>query len=98
MFEEENEEKYIHTEEEGERTEVEKWDKKEEKERNIANERERKIELERERNTEEEEDKETGSMDSMNKIFSLLQGFASQHHSISNEKSKLFPIILKAEY
>ena len=32
MFEEENEEKDIHTEEGGERTEVDKWDTKEEKE------------------------------------------------------------------
>ena len=100
MFEEENEEKDIHTEEGGERTEVDKWDTKEDKERNTDNEREGNIKQERERNTEEEkeEDKGAGSMDSMNQIFSFLQGFAFQHHSISNDKPKLFPIILKAEY
>ena len=90
MFEEENEEKDIHTEKGGERTEVDKWDTREEKDRNI--------EQERERNTEEEKDKDTGSMDSMNRIISLLQGFAFQHHSISNDRPKMFPIILKAEY
>ena len=103
MFEEGNEEKDIHTEEGGERTEVDKWDTKEDRERNIEQERERNIEQERERNTdnerelnteEEKEDiKETGSMDSMNRIFSLLQGFAFQ-----DDRTKLFPIILKAGY
>ena len=95
MFEEENEEKDIHTEEGGERTEVDKWDTKEDKERNIEQERERNTDNERELNTEEEKEdiKETGSMDSMNRIFSLLQGFAFQ-----DDRTKLFPIILKAEY
>ena len=43
-----------------------------------------------------DEDEDVSSM--LSSVSSILQGFAFQHHSTSNEPIKLFPIVLKAEY